>query len=162
MQRTITLAMAAVSLGFAAAPVCAAPIEGVFNTGRSEQNADETGTLDVRVHPCEDDRALTCATVAAIHDPADPDQPQIMPGGAPIIGFTMITGLEERDPGEYRSGRINAIDESIEKDKMIWYGVKVDALPDGRLKLKGCLGFICPRTMYWSPVASAASAAAGR
>ena len=139
----------------APAGLSAETLEGVFNTGRSEVNTDETGTLDVKFHPCADDPALSCGSVVRINDPADPDNPRDMPDGSPVLGFTMITDLKYEGEGRYRDGRINAIDESIDKDKMIWYGVKIDALDDGRLKLKGCLAFLCPRTMYWEPVADA-------
>ena len=134
----------------------ATTLDGVFNSGESERETEEGGTLDVKFHPCPYDQALSCGTVVAFHDDGDPDAEQMMPDGSPLVGFTMITDLENRGDGKFRDGKINAVDESIEKDKMVWYGVKVDALEDGRLKLRGCLGFVCPRTMYWTAVAAPA------
>lgn len=143
---------AALSAALASTATSAETIEGVFNTGATDVEDGPGGTLDVRFHPCKDDLGRTCGTVQAIHDP-DPDQTnELMPDGSPIIDFTMIRDLEPKGDGAFRDGKINAVDESLRKGKMVWYGVKVDLLPSGELQLKGCLGFICPRTMYWSPV----------
>ncbi|MEO0398613.1 MAG: DUF2147 domain-containing protein [Pseudomonadota bacterium] len=157
-MRAITVSTAgAASLVFAwgiSGLAHAETLSGVYNTGRSSVDDTQSGTLDVKFHPCKDDIALSCGTVVRVVDPADPSNPQTMPDGQPMVGFTMVTGLEDQGEGKFRGGKINAVDESLDEDKMIWYGVKIDVEDDGRLKLKGCLGFVCPRTLYWTPVVS--------
>lgn len=134
-------------------------LTGVYNTGPSDDEDSPGGTLDVEFGPCAEDPAESCGTIVAVRDP-DPDaMDDKMPDGSPIIGFVMVRELEDRGGGKYRDGEINAVDESLSKDKMVWYGVKVDALEDGRLKVKGCLSFICPRTFYWTPVTQTAAVA---
>ncbi|MEM9168274.1 MAG: DUF2147 domain-containing protein [Pseudomonadota bacterium] len=133
----------------------AAPPPGVYNTGASDAVEDIPSTLDFAFHPCADEADRVCASVVRVVDP-EPDQPETMPDGQPIVGFTFITGLKDKGDGEYRGGRVNAIDESLDKDKMVWYGVKVDLQEDGSLKAKGCLAFICPRTVYWKRVSDGA------
>jgi len=126
----------------------AEPLSGIFNTGVSDVDEIDNTTLDIRFHPCKEDFALTCGTVERVVNP-DPEATDVMPDGSPIVGFTMITGLVDKGKGRYRGGKINAVDESISKNKMIWYGLKVDKQSDNSLKAKGCLGPICPRTMIW-------------
>lgn len=133
----------------------ATTIEGTFNTGQSEMENSGGGALEVKFHPCADDPQLSCGTVVRIVDQADPNEPAVMPDGSDLLGFVMVTGLKHKGDGQYRGGKINAVDESIDKGEMAWYGVKVDVLDDGRLKLKGCVGFVCPRTLYWAPVEDA-------
>lgn len=132
------------------ASVQAKTIDGIYNTGASQEEDGPSGTLDVEFHPCADDEERSCGTIVRVNNPA-PNSGDTLPDGSPIIGFTMITGLKDKGDGEYRGGKINAIDESLSKDEMIWYGVKIDQ-EDGQLKVKGCLGFICPKTMYWKKV----------
>lgn len=126
-------------------------LEGVYNTGRSDETGDAS-TLDVKFHPCAHDTEQFCGTIVAVHDPADEPGADVLPDGSPIVGFTMIKDLEIKGGGEYRSGEINAVDESLEKGKMVWYGVKIDDPADGTIKVRGCLAFICPRTMIWTRV----------
>lgn len=133
---------------FTAGPVSAASLTGVYNTGVSDVEDSDNVSLNIRFHPCQDDTALTCGTVHRVLNPA-PDADDTMPDGTPVLGFTMITGLKDKGDGRYRGGKINAVDESISKDKMVWYGFKLDIQDDGSLKAKGCLGPICPRTMVW-------------
>lgn len=125
-------------------------IEGVYNTG---QTADEDGaegeTLDIKFHVCDDNADRICATVINVRNATEA---LTLPDGRPVIGFTMITGLQEKSAGQFRKGRINAVDESIRKGKMKWYGVKVDERDDGALEVRGCVARICPRTMVWTPV----------
>ena len=127
----------------------AANLSGTYNTGVSDVEATGASSLDILFHPCSGDEALTCGTVQRVVNPA-PDAQDAMPDGTPVVGFTMITGLKDKGKGRYRGGRINAVDESLSKGKMIWYGFKVDVQDDGGLKAKGCLGPICPRTMKWA------------
>ncbi len=127
----------------------AANLSGVYNTGASDVEATGASSLDILFHPCSDNEVLTCGTVQRVVNPA-PDAQDAMPDGTSVVGFTMITGLKNKGEGRYRGGRINAVDESLSKGKMIWYGFKVDVEDDGGLKAKGCLGPICPRTMKWA------------
>jgi hypothetical protein len=130
-------------------------VYGLYNTGRSETDPEETGTLDVELHPCTDNIQSLCGTVRAVKDEKDPAAPQTMPDGSPIVGFVMIKDLEPRDPGQWRGGKINAIDESLDKGKMAWYGLKLDRTSDTVVTLTGCLGFICPRKIVWTRVEGA-------
>ncbi len=129
-------------------------IEGVYNTGVSDDEGDQQ-SLDVKFHPCEGDAALTCATVIHVRNMTDP---LVLPDDRPVIGFTMIKNLKKKGDGRYRKGRINAVDESIRKGKMKWYGVKVDTRDDGALEVRGCVANVCPRTMVWTPVDAASVA----
>ncbi len=134
----------------------AAPIEGVFNTGKSDAEETEAGeasdaTLDIRFHACDAAPEETCGTIVRVRD-TSPDEPNVLPDGSPLVGFTIITGLVDKGDGKYRKGRINAVDESIRKDRMVWYGLKLDRESANLLKAKGCLGPICPRTMYWRAI----------
>ena len=143
------------ALALLSPPAFAASINGVFNTGVSDEPGAENSTLNLAFAACEATPEETCATIVAINDPA-PDAKDILPDGSPLLGFTMITSLVDRGDGKFRKGRINAVDESINKGKMKWYDLKVDLLDNGDLKLRGCLGFICPRTMIWTRVDAAA------
>ncbi len=140
----------AIGLGLGSAAM-AAPIAGVFNTGESDAVDDASASLDIRFHPCADAPAETCGTIERVRDAA-PGDADVLPDGSPLVGFTIVRGLEDKGEGRYRGGRINAVDESIRKDKMVWYGLKVDRQGPDLLKAKGCLGPICPRTMYWSAI----------
>ncbi|MEL7485660.1 MAG: DUF2147 domain-containing protein [Pseudomonadota bacterium] len=135
----------------------AAPIEGVYNTGVSEVEGADEATLDIEFHPCADDGAKTCGTILRVVNPS-PDASDVMPDGSPVVGFEMINGLKDKGDGKFRGGRINAVDESLEKGKMMWYGLKIDQLGGGDLKVRGCLSVICGRTMVWSPRADEPSA----
>jgi len=126
-------------------------LDGVYNTGRSDETGDSS-TLDVKFHPCADNAERFCGTIVAVHNPADGPGGDVLPDGSPVVGFAMIKDLENKGEGEYRSGEINAIDESLEKGKMVWYGVKIDDPADGTIEVRGCLAFICPRTMIWTRV----------
>ena len=140
---------------FASATVShAAPLDGVFNTGVSEVESANEATLDIKFHPCTDDAKRTCGTILRVVN-SSPDAADIMPDGSPVVGFEMITDLKDKGDGKYRGGRINAVDESLEKGKMMWYGLKIDQLDGGDLKVRGCLSVICGRTMTWSPSAAA-------
>jgi hypothetical protein len=143
---------AAFALAAAATPAPSVSVYGVYNTGRSEIDAAETGTMDVELHPCTDDLVKLCGTIRVLRDQSDPEAPTVMPDGAPIVGFTMIEGLEPRAPGKWRGGRINAVDESLDEGKMAWYGVKLDAKEENAVTITGCLGFVCPRKIVWRRV----------
>ena|GEM_PF-1483351 len=128
----------------------AAPVlDGVFNTGRSEIKEANGASLNISFHPCEYDPALSCATVVSVDEPNGPTDVNILPDGDPIVGYLVVKGLTPKGGGKYRSGKIAALDESMVKGKMVWYGLKVNEMGDGNLEARGCLGFICPRTMIW-------------
>lgn len=131
-----------------------ATLDGVYNTGPSDSDENENATLDVEFGPCADQAERLCGVIVAAHDPDDPDRRDVLPDGSPVIGFAMVRGLKDKGDGEYRGGEINAIDESLKKGEMIWYGVKIDALPGGDLEVRGCLAFICPRTMVWKRISA--------
>lgn len=153
------LISAIAGMGAVTAPSAASDVYGLYNTGRSTVDANETGTLDVELHPCANDVALLCGTVRALRDQSDPGAPTTMPDGRPIVGFTMIERLEPRGPGKWRDGRINAVDESLDKGKMVWYGLKLDSRDEASVTLTGCLGFICPRKIVWRRVGDGAAPA---
>ena len=129
----------------------AAPLTGTYNTGASDVEGTDSASLDIRFHACATDPELTCGTIVRLVNPS-PNSSSTMPDGSPVVGFVMITDLKEKSAGKYRGGKINAVDESISKGKMTWYGLKVDNSFDGTLTAKGCLGPFCPRTMIWKLV----------
>ncbi|MGF1544247.1 MAG: DUF2147 domain-containing protein [Parvularculaceae bacterium] len=149
------LASAATAAGLACSAVVAGPalaIDGTYNTGRSEVATDESTTLDVRFHPCPHDGALVCGSIERVHNPTEPVETARLPNGEPVLGFTMIVGLEETSPGAFRGGRVNALDETLRKGRMKWYGVKIDEMSDDAIKVRGCLSFICPRSLVWRKI----------
>jgi len=156
---TIFLSLA--SLLALSASAHAASLGGVFNTGPSLEEEAAGASLNISFHPCSDDEALYCATVLETIEPAGPSGRTVLPNGEPIIGYVFISGLKPNGEGEFRSGKIAAIDESLIKGKMIWYGLKIDENADGSLTATGCLGFICPRKMLWTKVSLDADNGAG-
>lgn len=148
-MKILSKTFAAAALLFVAGPAFA--LEGVYNTGVSESVEDQGGTLDVEFGPCLEAPDLFCGTVIAVNNP-DASGDGAMPNGEPVIGFVMIRDLEPRKHDRYRDGKINAVDESIDKDEMIWYSVKIDALENGDIEVRGCAGFLCGRTMLWKRI----------
>ena len=144
------------TLGFIASffmgAASASEISGLYNTGESGEVESVDGSLDVRFQPCGSDPERICAVIEAAHEGEGGEGATQMPDGQPIVGFTMIEGLEPRGRGRFRDGKVNAVDESLEKGKMVWYGVKVNRLDSGDLEVTGCLAFICPRTMRWTRI----------
>ncbi len=134
-------------------------LRGVFNTGPSLNEAALGSSLDVQFHACADDAAKVCATVIGFHEPNGPSGETTLPDGSLIIGYTIVTGLKAKKHGKYRGGNILAVDESVIEGEMNWYGLRVDNNFDGTLTASGCLGFICPRKMTWTEVASEATVA---
>ncbi len=124
-------------------------LDGVYNTGRSTIKEANGASLNIRFHSCDYDPALSCATVLSVDKPDGPSGANILPDGDPIVGYLVVKDLKSKGHGKYRGGKIAALDESMVKGKMIWYGLKVNELGDGDLEAKGCLGFLCPRTMIW-------------
>ncbi|MDZ7626957.1 MAG: hypothetical protein U5J99_00965 [Parvularculaceae bacterium] len=158
MKRCMGLVTAAV---LAVAPAAlASPLAGDFNTGPSLVEEANGASLNIRFHPCTDDTAQTCASVLEMVEPEGPSGSTLLPNGEPIVGFVMIRGLTPKGEGAFRSGEIAAIDESLVKGKMVWYGLKIDKNADGTLAATGCLGFICPRKMTWTAVGAPALPAA--
>lgn len=138
----------------------AGPLAGDFNTGPSLVEEANGASLNIRFHSCTEDAAKTCASVLEMVEPDGPSGSTVLPNGEPIVGFVMIRGLTAKGEGAYRSGEIAAIDESLVKGKMVWYGLKIDQNADGTLAATGCLGFICPRKMTWTAVGAPALPAA--
>ncbi len=138
--------------GARAADADEAALAGAFNTGPSLEKDAAGASLNIRFHPCADDAAAYCATIVDVIEPAGPSGKTILPNGDPVIGFVFIRDLEPKGAGRFRGGKIAAVDESLIKNKMVWYGVKIDANADGSLAATGCLGVICPRKMRWTPV----------
>lgn len=135
---------------------CAAPLDGRFNTGPSLEKEASGGSLNIAFHPCTDEPSRRCASILEMVEPAGPSGLTTLPNGEPVVGFVFIRDLKPKGEGRWRDGKILAVDESLIKGKMIWYGLKIDANADGSLAATGCLGFICPREMTWakSPAAS--------
>lgn len=143
----------------AMSPVAASGPSGVFNTGPSLEKAAEGASLNIRFHPCADDEEKICATVLETVEPNGASGKTVLPNGEPVVGFVFIKDMKSKGEGRYRQGKIAAIDESLIKGEMIWYGIKIDDNFDGTLAATGCLGFICPRKMLWTTVGPAAGAA---
>ena len=130
----------------------AEPLDGVFNTGPSLEKEAAGASLNISFHPCADEPSRHCASILETIEPAGPSGKDVLPNGERVIGFEFIRGLKLKEAGEFRDGKIAAIDESLIKGKMIWYGLKIDENADGSLTATGCLGFICPRIMLWTKV----------
>lgn len=146
---------ASLALSAASAPPSASNLSGDFNTGPSLEKEAAGASLNIRFHPCTEDQSLTCATVLDAVEPNGPSGRDVLPSGEPVVGFVVVRDLRSKGNGEYRDGKIAAIDESMIKGKMIWYGIKIDDNFDGTLAATGCLGFICPRKMTWTAVGAA-------
>ena len=148
-----TLLISIVSAGFALPSFAhGQSLTGVFDTGQSEMETGDNSSLHIRFHPCEYDLQLTCGTIEKIIEGDNSSGEDVLPSGAPILGFRMIENLKDFGDGEFKRGKINAVDETMSKGKMIWYGLRVKNNNDGTLTAKGCLGFVCPRTMVWRAV----------
>ena len=148
--KVFSIAIAVLALG--ATSVAAQTLEGIFNTGPSLEEDAKGASLNIRFHPCESNNALSCATVVEVIEPEGPTGASVLPDGSPIIGYTMITGLKAKGDGKFRRGKIAALDESMTKGKMIWYGLRIDDREDGTVVATGCLGIFCPRKMIWTEV----------
>jgi hypothetical protein len=156
---TLRQGLIAAACAFAApAAAYAGGLTGDYNTGPSRVEEAKGASLNIRFHPCKDDKAAVCASVLEMIEPAGPSGRTTLPNGEPVVGAVMIRKLTLKRENEYRDGEILAIDESIVKGKMLWYGLKIDQKPDGTLAATGCLGFICPRKMVWTPAAAGAPA----
>lgn len=155
-MKTLAILLAAPAVFAFSAPARSETLSGEFNTGPSLEKEAAGASLNVRFHSCTDDEALICATVLQTVEPGGPSGKNVLPNGDPVVGFVFIRDLKPKGNGEYRGGKIAAIDESLIKGKMIWYGIKIDDNFDGTLAATGCLGFICPRKMVWTSVGSAA------
>lgn len=155
-MKTTAILFAALAVFALPAPARSETLSGDFNTGPSLEKEAAGASLNIRFHSCTDDRALTCATVLETVEPGGPSGEDVLPNGDPVVGFVFIRGLKSNGNGEYRGGKIAAIDESLIKGKMIWYGIKIDDRFDGTLEAAGCLGFVCPRKMVWTAVGPAA------
>ena len=143
----------------ALSPAAPSGLPGVFNTGPSLEKEADGASLNIRFHPCAENADEICATVLETIEPNGPSGKTVLPNGEPVVGFTFIRDLKSKGEGKYRDGKIAAIDESLIKGKMVWYGIKIDENPDGTLSATGCLGFICPRKMLWTTVGGAAGGA---
>ena len=139
-------------------PAAASGPPGVFNTGPSLEKAADGASLNIRFHPCTDNVEKICASVLETVEPNGPSGKTVLPNGEPVVGFVFIRDMKSKGEGRYREGKIAAIDESLIKGEMIWYGIKIDDNFDGTLEATGCLGFICPRKMVWTTVGAAAGA----
>jgi len=133
----------------------AAELSGAFNTGPSLEKEANGASLNIIFHPCTEDKTLYCASVIETVEPNGPSGKTVLPNGDPVIGFEFIRNLKSKGDAEFRDGKIAAIDESLIRGKMVWYGVKIDKNADGTLTATGCLGFICPRKMLWTAVEAA-------
>lgn len=151
-MRTSAVLLSAVAALAPAAPARGETLFGAFNTGPSLEKEAGGASLNIAFHPCSDDPALSCATVLEAIEPKGPSGRTALPGGDPVVGFVVIRDLKSKGDGRHRDGKIAAIDESLIKGKLIWYGLKIDENADGTLAATGCLGFICPREMVWTPV----------
>ncbi len=158
MKISATL-LATVAASAVAAQAQAEALSGDFNTGPSLEEEANGASLNIRFHPCTDNVTLTCATVLEAVEPGGLSGRSVLPTGDPVVGFVFIRDLEAKGGGEYRGGKIAAIDESLIKGKMIWYGIKIDDKFDGTLAATGCLGFVCPRKMVWTAVGKGAAGA---
>jgi hypothetical protein len=152
MTNIVSVMLLSLAASLASQAASAETLEGVYNTGPSRVEEAAGSSLNIIFHPCTDDIALICATVLETIEPNGPSGETMLPDGSPIVGYVMIKGLEARKPGKYRGGKILAVDESIVKGKMDWYGLRIDDNFDGTLTATGCLGFICPRKMIWTAV----------
>jgi hypothetical protein len=155
-MKTLTVLLAALAICAAPASALGEAISGDFNTGPSPEKETVGASLNIRFHPCADEPELTCATVLEAVEPNGPSGRTILPNGDPIVGFVVVKGLKPEGDGKFRDGKIAALDQSMIKGKMIWYGLKVDDNFDGTLAATGCLGFICPRKMVWTAVGATA------
>jgi len=139
-------------IGGASAVAKAETLTGLYNTGPSQVEEADGASLNIRFHECDYDTALICATVVEVIEPNTPSGQDILPDGEPIIGYVMIKDLKSKGKGKYRGGKIASLDESMVKGKMLWYGLKIDDTYNNELKARGCLGIVCPRTMFWTAV----------
>ncbi|NNE40976.1 MAG: DUF2147 domain-containing protein [Marinicaulis sp.] len=141
-----------VSAIIAMAPVSAAAIDGVWNTGPSNREETKDSSLDIKFHPCDDRPDRFCATIVRLREPRGVSGYTKLPDGSLIVGYTFIRNLKPKGDGYYKRGDILSVDESMVDGEMRWYGLRVQNNFDGTLTATGCLGFICPKKITWRQV----------
>ena len=127
-------ALAAV-LAMAAAPALAAdPAHGEWLT--------EGGTAKVRIGPCANDAARLCGNVSWLKNPAeakatDANNPDPKLKTRPIMGLPMLWGFKSSAPGKWTGGKI------YDPQSGKTYNSKVSVMPNGALKVEGCVAIVC-------------------
>ncbi len=127
-----TLALAAATAAHAADPVM-----GDWMT--------QGGGAKVRIAPCASDGAKACGTIVWMKNPKDKagalqkdvNNPDPAQRGKTLMGLQMIRDFKPAGPGKWTGGKI--YDPGAGKT----YGSKINANPNGTLKVEGFIGPIC-------------------
>jgi len=110
-----------------------------------------TGDGKVRIGPCQANPALACGTLIAFKLP--PDTPPGPPHDAhnpdpalrsrPLMGILIVSGFRQEAPGRWADGRI------YDPNDGKTYRSKMQAAPDGTLKVSGCVLMFC-KAQTWT------------
>jgi uncharacterized protein (DUF2147 family) len=144
MRPTLTaaLALAAVTVSFATARA-QDPAEGVWLV--------QGGDAKVRIGACAGAPAQLCGVIVWMDAPRDEQgqpkhdahNPDPALRGRPLLGLQMISGFHATGPGQWEGGRI------YDPHNGTSYDSKLRVAEDGRLKVSGCVSFLC-KTQTWT------------
>jgi uncharacterized protein (DUF2147 family) len=121
---------------------CAGPAFAADPVMGSWLNADGKGK--VLIAPCSASSAETCGTITWLKEPTedgrpvhDLHNPDPALRARPVIGVTVIRGMQPAGPGRWTGGRL--YDPETGKS----YKGRLTALGGGRLKVEGCVLLLC-------------------
>jgi len=98
--------------------------------------ANPGGSVIIDIAPCGEAR---CGTVAWASDQAKADARK---GTGQLVGADLLTGLEERKPGQW-TGRLFIPDHDMRVK------ARIQPVGERQLKVSGCVAVLC-RSQYWN------------
>ncbi len=127
----IALTTATLAVAIASPALAADPVEGLWLV--------QAGTAKVKVAPCARDKSRMCGQVAWLKTPGakDANNPDASLRSRPIMGMLMIRDFKSAGPGKWTGGKI------YDPNSGKTYGSKMNANPDGTLKVEGCVAVVC-------------------
>lgn len=99
--------------------------------------ANPNGSVIIAIGPCG---AARCGTVIWASDKAKADARK---GTEQLVGSNLLTGLEERKPGQWR-GKLFIPDQNMSAT------AKIELIGERQLKVSGCTLSVLCKTQYWN------------
>ena len=131
LARLAAATAATLAVAIASPALAADPVEGLWLV--------QAGTAKVKVAPCARDKSRMCGQVAWLKTPGakDANNPDASLRSRPIMGMLMIRDFKSAGPGKWTGGKI------YDPNSGKTYGSKMNANPDGTLKVEGCIAVVC-------------------
>ena len=131
LARLAAATAATLAVAIASPALAADPVEGLWLV--------QAGTAKVKVAPCARDKSRMCGQVAWLKTPGakDANNPDASLRSRPIMGMLMIRDFKSAGPGKWTGGKI------YDPNSGKTYGSKMNANPDGTLKVEGCVAVVC-------------------